>query len=196
MSNDRRKSRRHAGKGAAIELQYVMDEATFLDANHALWQWGRRQKRIRVRSWILLAALPITAFLALRWDMWFTFLAVIALALLHFVFDWPLSRAFARRTFARLPIANRPMHWRIGKDGLQVRIGEGEEAEEATLPWKSLVAVSEHDAGFILHQPHNVHHWLPRAAFGGEAQLQRFRQLLTAQLPDTAVMHRFTRAQN
>jgi len=166
-----------------VRVRYVMDEATYMDASRALWEWGRRQTRIKVRSWLLLAALPLTGFLALRYGMWFTFFAVIALAALHFVFDWPLTRAFARRGFAQLPVANAPVEWRIDESGLQVRLGEGEAAQEARIAWQALTEVSRHDTGFVLHQPHNVHHWLPKKGFAGAADVRRFEQLLARHRP-------------
>ena len=158
-----------------IELSYVLDEPTFLQAGHALWRVGRRRRSVQVRSWILLAALPLGLFLALRYGMWFTFLAILALAALHFVFDWPLSRAFMRRGFEQLPAANRAMHWRIDERGLRVRV-EGE--DEALISWSALIRVVEDEAGFILFQPHNVHHWLPREAFASSRDIERFRQLV------------------
>ena len=166
------------GKDTAIHLRYVMDEPTFLDATHALWEWGRKQKRVRLRTWLLLAALPITGYLALAYGMWFTFFAVVALALLHFVFDWPLSRAFARRGFARLPIANAPLAWRIDENGLEVRVGAGNRVEKARYSWDALTTASEHTKGFVLHHAHNVHHWLPKAAFASDADVARLRRLL------------------
>ena len=158
-----------------IELSYVLDETTFLQAGHALWRAGRRRKNAQVRSYLLFAAIPLGLFLALQYGMWFTFLAILALAALHFVFDWPLSRAFMRRAFGQLPAANRAMHWRIDETGLRVRV-DGE--EEGRIPWHALTGVVEDEAGFILFQPHNVHHWLPKPAFASSADIERFRHLL------------------
>ncbi len=166
-----------------IELHYVLDEDTFLQASQALWRRNRRQRRIQVRGWLLAAALPATAFLALRYGMWFTFFAVIALALLHFVFDWPLTRAFARRGFRQLPAANQPFRWQIGEDGLRLWLGEGAQAQQAEIGWDQLTGITEDEAGFILHQPHNVHHWLPKAAFTDVADAQRFMELLRNRAP-------------
>ena len=160
---------------AAITLSYVLDEPTFLQAGQALWRVGRRRANVRVRSYLLLAALPVGLFLALQHGMWFTFFAILALAALHFVFDWPLTRAFMRRGFGQLPAANRTMHWRIDTTGLRVRV-EGEDA--ALIPWNALIRVVEDEAGFILFQPHNVHHWLPKEAFASSEDIGRFRQLV------------------
>ena len=164
----------------AIKLSYVLDEPTFLEAGRALWRVGRRRKSVRVRSYLLLAALPLGLFLALQYGMWFTFLAIVALAALHFVFDWPLTRAFMRRGFPQLPSANRAMHWRIDETGLQVKV---EGAEQGHISWDALTGVAEDEAGFILFQPHNVHHWLPKAAFPSPEAIDRFRQLLARHGP-------------
>jgi hypothetical protein len=107
--------------------------------------------------------------------MWFTFLAILALAALHFVFDWPITRAFLRRNFTQLPAANRRLRWRISDAGLTVRV-EGE--EEARIPWDAFTEVIEDEDGFILSQPHNVRHWLPKKAFETDADIERLRQLL------------------
>ncbi len=167
----------------AIELSYVLDEPTFLEAGHALWRTSRRRKGVRVRSYVLLAALPVGLWLALRYGMWFTFFAILALAALHFVFDWPLTRAFMRRGFSHLPAANRAMRWRIDDTGLLVQV-EGD--APARISWQALTNVVEEEAGFILFQPHNVHHWLPKAAFASTDDIERFRHLLRHHAPTSA----------
>ncbi len=166
-----------------IQLRYVLDEPTYLQAGRALWRAGRRERKALVRSYLLLAAIPLGVFLALNFGMWFTLLAILALAALHFVFDWPITRAFMRRNFAQLPAADRAMHWRIDDTGLTVRV-EGENT--ARIPWSGLTGVAEDEAGFILFQPHNVHHWLPKEAFASREDVERFRQLLKRHGPDAA----------
>ncbi len=158
-----------------VRARYVLDEETFLQASRALWREGRRSARTRVRSAIVLAALPLGAWLAMAHGMWFTFFAIMALGLLHFVFDWPLTRAFVRRNFRQLPAAEREIEWRIGKKGLKVRIAG---AEWQTIDWRALTDITEDQDGFVLHQPHNVHHWLPNRAFASENDLARFRQMV------------------
>ncbi len=160
-----------------IRARYRLDEETFLQASHALWRKGRRSKKVRVRSAIVLAALPLGAWLAMAYGMWFTFFAIIALALMHFVFDWPLTRAFVRRQFAQLPSAGKTLRWEIDRKGLKVRI-DGEEGDWQRIDWEALTDITVADEGFILHQPHNVNHWLPLRAFATEEDLGRFRELV------------------
>jgi len=162
-------------KERPIELAYALDEPTYLEAGRALWRAGRKEKKTLVRSYLLLAAIPVGLFLALNYGMWFTFFAILALAALHFVFDWPITRAFLRRNFAQLPAANRHMRWRIDSSGVTVRV-EGE--EEAHIPWEAFIDVIEDEDGFILSQPHNVRHWLPKKAFETEEDIERLRQLV------------------
>ena len=162
-------------KDRPIRLSYVLDEPAYLEAGKALWRAGRRDRKVLVRSYLLLAAIPAGLFLALNYGMWFTLLAILALASLHFVFDWPITRAFMRRNFPHLAAANRAMTWRIDDEGLRVRM---EGAEEGHIPWDALTGVTEDEAGFILFQPHNVHHWLPKAAFPSSEAIDRFRRLL------------------
>ena len=163
-----------------IELAYVLDEPTYLEAGQALWRAGRKERKTLVRSYLLAAAIPVGLFLALNYGMWFTFLAILALAALHFVFDWPITRAFLRRNFPHLPAANRAMRWRIDDAGLTVKV-EGE--EEARIPWDAFIEVIEDEDGFILTQPHNVRHWLPKKAFETDADIERLRQLLQRHRP-------------
>ena len=152
-----------------------MDEDAFLAAAHALWRKGRQRRGMRLRSVVLLVALPIGVWLAIAHDMWFVLLAIVALALLHFVFDWPLTRAFARRNFARLPAAGREIVWEIDERGLKTRIGDG---EWERIAWKALADITATDAGFLLHLPPNGHYWLPMRAFASDDDLARFRALV------------------
>ena len=163
-----------------IELAYVLDEPTYLEAGRALWRAGRRERKTLVRSYLLAAAIPVGLFLALNYGMWFTFFAILALAALHFVFDWPITRAFLKRNFSQLPAANKAMRWRIDDNGLMVK-AEGE--EEARIPWDAFLEVIEDKDGFILTQPHNVRHWLPKKAFETNEDIERLRQLLKLHWP-------------
>ena len=158
-----------------IELSYVLDEPTFLEAGHALWRAGRNSGSVRARTLLLAAAIPVGLFLALQYGMWFVFLAILALAALHFVFDWPLTRAFMKHGFPQLPAANKALHWRIDETGVRVRVA-GE--EEAHIPWNAFIEVVEDEDGFILSQPHNARHWLPKKAFERDEDIERLRYLL------------------
>ena len=170
-------------EGKPIELAYVLDEPAYLEAGQALWRAVRRERSAQVRTWLLMAAIPVGLFLALQYGMWFTFLAILALAALHFVFDWPITRAFLKRNFSQLPSADKAMRWRIDDNGLTVKV-EGE--EQASIPWNAFIGVIEDEDGFILTQPHNVRHWLPKKAFETDEDIERLRQLLKRHWPSAS----------
>jgi len=156
-----------------ISLTYIFDEDTFLAANRAMWEQRRKTARNKWLGYAFLAALPVAAWLSLAKGMHFTLLAVIAANLLHWVFDWPLTRAIVRRRFKDMPSAGRRISWEIGPDKLKVMSNDGEGGE---FPWDAITDVWEGSSGFVLFQPRNITHFLPRAAFESEADMERIRE--------------------
>ena len=154
-----------------IRLSYIFDEQTFIDANHALWLRKRREPKSRLFGWIFLAALPVAVWLAISRGMYFILLAVLAANALHWLFDWPLTRAIARRKFRQLPNAGQRIEWEIDANKLKVTAG----GESGDISWNALTDAYEADGGFILAQPHNVMHWLPKTAFSSEKEIEQMR---------------------
>ncbi len=158
-----------------IRLSHDFDEAAFVEAHRAMWRRRRMSPRNRRIGWALLAALPLSAWLAVAKGMTFTFLAAVAANALHWVFDWPLTRAIVRRRYAQMPSAGRRISWEIGEERLRVRSSSGESGE---FGWDVLTDAWESPGGFVLVQPHNVTHFLPRSAFGSEADVEALRRLI------------------
>jgi hypothetical protein len=168
-----------------IQLSYIFDEGTFLAANRAMWEQRRMTPRNKWLGYAFLAALPVAAWLSWSRGMHFTLLAVIAANLLHWVFDWPLTRAMVRRRFKDMPSAGRRISWQIGPDKLKVMSDGGDGGE---LPWTAITGVWEGSSGFVLFQPHNVTHFLPRAAFESEEDMERIREWVARDAgPDASV---------
>ncbi len=166
-----------------IRISYVFDEDAYIAAGHAMWWRKRQSARTKYLGIAFLAALPVSLWLAVTRGMHFTFLAVLAVNLLHWVFDWPLTRAIVRRRFTEMPSANRRIDWEIGEDGLTVSTDTG---ESGTFGWEMVREAWESPFGFILAQDHNVTHWLPKAAFASEEDVERMRDLLRRKVRPTA----------
>ncbi len=164
----------------AIRLSYTLDEATFLEATRAMWRLARQHRKIRLRGYFFAALLPLGAWLAVRFGMMVTFLAIIGINLVHWVFDWPIARAIARRQFTHLPGAGARMDWRIDESGFHIHMPG---AEPALIRWDMLSGATEVARGFILAQPGNVHHWLPKDAFDSEEDIATLRAWLRQRLP-------------
>ena len=162
-----------------VRLRYTLDEDTFLQATRAMWWLGRRQRKVRIRGWLFAAALPVAGWLAVQHGMVVTLLAVIGINLVHWVFDWPIARAMSRRQFPHLPAAGKTLCWEIDETGFQLRV---DNEPPARITWKMLIDIIETPEGFILAQPHNVHHWLPRAAFFPDS-IEPFLALLNEHHP-------------
>ena len=158
-----------------IRISYIFHEDTYIAASHAMWWRKRQSTRTKYLGLFFLAALPVSLRLAVAKGMHFTFLAVLAVNLLHWVFDWPLTRAIVRRRFAEMPSANRRIDWEIDENGLTVSTDSG---ESGTFGWEAVREAWESPFGFILAQDHNITHWLPKAAFASEADVERIRELL------------------
>jgi len=167
-----------------IRISYLFDEDAFVAANHAMWWRRRRSARTKYIGMAFLAALPLTLWLAVTKGMHFTFMAVMAANLLHWVFDWPLTRAIVRRRFPDMPSANRRIDWRIDENGLTVSTDAG---ESGTFGWDAVRDAWESPYGFVLAQDHNVTHWLPKEAFASEEDVEKMRALLESRVRTTAV---------
>ncbi len=158
-----------------IRISYTFDEDAYVAASHAMW-WRRRQSaRTKYLGIAFLVALPVSLWLAVTRGMHFTFLAILAANLLHWVFDWPLTRVIVRRRFAEMPSANRRISWEIDEKGLTVSTDRG---ERGTFGWEAVREAWESPRGFILAQDRNVTHWLPKTAFASEEDIDRIRDLL------------------
>ncbi len=162
-----------------IRLSHTFDEEEFVNANHAMWWQRRRSRRNRYLGMAFLAALPLAAWAAAR-GMYFTFLAVVGVNLLHWVFDWPLTRAIVRRRFRDMPSAGQRLEWEIGPDTLRVHADNG---EGGAFSWAEVRRAWEAPAGFVLARDGNITHWLPRSAFATEEDVERFRRWMAAKVP-------------
>ncbi len=158
-----------------IKLSHVFDEQTFIDANHGMWWRRRKGPRSRYLGLAFLAALPVALWLSVSRGMHFTLMAAGAANLLHWFGDWPLTRAMVRRRFAQMPSAGQRISWEIGEDGLKVISNAGEAGK---FSWDNVTEAFETPRGFIIAQPHNVTHWLPRAAFASEEDIETLRGLI------------------
>ncbi len=156
-------------------LSYVFDEDTFLAANHAMWWKKRNSTRTKYLGYAFLAALPIAAWLAVSKGMFFTLVAALAVNALHWFFDWPLTRAIARRRFASMPSSSQRISWDISDKGLRV---SSDDSDGGLIKWDMLTDVWESPHGFVLSQPGNVHHWLPFSAFDSDGDIERMRGLI------------------
>ncbi len=159
-----------------IRISHTFDEDAFIAANRAMWERRRMSPRNKWLGYAFLAALPVGLWLSLARGMHFTFLAIIAANLLHWVFDWPLTRAMVRRRFRDMPSAGRRISWEIGPDRLKVASDDGSSGE---FSWEDLTGAWEASTGFILSQPHNVTHFLPRAAFASQKDMEQVRQWIS-----------------
>ncbi len=166
-----------------IKISYTFDEDAYVAASHAMWWRKRQSARTKYLGIAFLLALPLSLWLALAKGMHFTFLAVLAVNLLHWIFDWPLTRAIVRRRFPEMPSANRSIDWEIDDDGLTVSMDSG---ERGTFPWEAVREAWEGPFGFVLSQDHNVTHWLPKAAFASEEDVEKVRDLLRRKVRSTA----------
>ena len=163
-----------------IRLSHTFDEEEFVRANHAMWWQRRRSPRNRYLGLAFLAALPLAAWLAAARGMYFTFFAVLGVNLLHWVFDWPLTRAIVRRRFRDMPSAGQRLEWEIGPEALRVRADDG---EGGTFSWAEVRRAWEAPHGFVLARDGNITHWLPRQAFTSEEDVARFRQWMVEKVP-------------